>query len=119
MAERSLSVTTVASGTGAKLIAWTGLLNGDTGAPLSLPDYADLTATFEGTFGAGGTILLEGSLDGVNYITLTDPQGTSISKTAASIESVVEAPRYIRPRVSAGDGTTNLQCRIMARRGSR
>ena len=97
------------------LISWTGLLNGDDGAPIQYGAFADRSVQFVGTFGAGGTIVLEGSNDGTNYVTLTDPQGNNISKNAASIEMVAEATRFIRPRVTAGDGTTNLQCHLFVR----
>lgn len=119
MAVRSVSVTNLHGGGNVNLVAWTALANGDTGEPYESLDYGDLSVTFEGTFGAGGTIKLRGSNDGSNYYDLTDPQGNAISKTAAGIEQVVETPRYIRPEVTAGDGTTALQCRILARRGSR
>lgn len=119
MAERAITPIAVESLTGVRMFLWDGLLNGDTGAPLSLPDYADLTVTVEGTFGVGGSITLQGSNDGTNYYALTDPQGNAITKTAAGIEAVTETPRYFRPNVTAGDGTTDLECRILARRGSR
>lgn len=98
------------------IVQWTGLLNADTGEPAELPGYADRTVQVTGTFGAGGTIIIEGSVDGTNYVVLTDPQGNAISKTAAFLEAISEAVRYIRPRVSAGDGTTSLVCSILFRR---
>ncbi|MCC7122274.1 MAG: hypothetical protein IT493_12020 [Gammaproteobacteria bacterium] len=98
------------------LIAWMGLLNGDDGRPISLGDFADFCIQFAGTFGAGGTIVFEGSNDGVSYFTLNDAQAAAISKTAAALEQVVEFPRYVRPRVTAGDGTTNLACHLYTRR---
>ena len=110
------AVTPTLIGQGIKLYVWTALANGDTGQPVSALEYGDITVTFEGTFGAGGTIKLRGSNDGTNYYDLTDPQGNAISKTAAGIELVTETPYYIRPEVTAGDGTTALQCRIFARR---
>lgn len=119
MATRSLTRTNLPAGTSVALLAWTGLANGDVGEAFECLDFADLNVTVEGTFGAGGTIVLKGSNDGTNYYTLTDPQGNAISKTAAATEAVVETPRYIRPEVTAGDGSTSLQCRILARRGSR
>lgn len=73
-----------------------------------MPGSSVRSVQFTGTFGTGGTILLEGSNDGTNYVTLTDPQGNAISKTAAGIEAIEETTVYIRPRVSAGDGTTSL-----------
>lgn len=97
------------------LIAWTGLLNGDDGAPIQFGAFTDRSIQFVGTFGTGGTVVLEGSNDGVNYVTLTDPQGNNISKTSASIEAISEATRYVRPRVTAGDGTTNLAAHLFLR----
>ena len=97
------------------LISWTGLLNGDDGAPIQFGAFTDRSIQFVGTFGAGGTIVLEGSNDGVNYVVLTDPQGNNISKTSASIEAISEATRYVRPRVTAGDGTTSLAAHLFMR----
>lgn len=101
------------------LVTWTGLLNGDDGTPVQLGAYSDRSVQFGGTFGAGGTIVLEGSNDGTTYFTLTDPQGSAISKGSASLEGVVEPTRYVRPRVTAGDGTTNLACYLFLSGGVR
>jgi hypothetical protein len=97
------------------LVSWTGLLNGDDGSSLEYGAYTDRSVQFVGTFGAGGTIVLEGSNDGTTWVTLTDPQGNAISKTSASIEAISEATRYVRPRVTAGDGTTNLAAHLFLR----
>lgn len=100
-----------------RLATWLALANGDTGQPFSSPDYGgDATVTFEGTFGAGGSITLQGSNDNVNWYPLTDPQGNAITKTAAAIETIEEAPLFMRPNVTAGDGTTALQCRVLFRK---
>ena len=53
------------------------------------------------------------------YYPLTDPQGNPITKLAAALESVTEIPRFIRPEVTAGDGTTAITVILMSRRGSR
>jgi hypothetical protein len=90
------------------VVQWTGLLNGDDGSPIDLPGSTLRSVQFTGTFGTGGTIVIEGSNDGTNYVTLTDLQGNSISKTAAAIEGIQEVTRYIRPRVTGGDGATDL-----------
>lgn len=69
-------------------------------------DYADRTVQMVGTWG-GATLVWEGSLDGTNFVALTDPQGNAISKTADALEAVSEAVPYIRPRLStAGTGAT-------------
>jgi hypothetical protein len=71
---------------------------------------------FAGTLSVGGTIVLEGSNDGVTYYTLTDPQGNAISKTALGIEAVQEVVRFVRPRVTAGDGSTDLKAYLLIKR---
>lgn len=87
--------------------SWT-VANGESGAALFLPAFSDRTVQISGTFGAGGSITMQGSLDGTNWFTLTDPQGNNITKTAASLEAISEATPYIRPTVTAGDGTTAI-----------
>ena len=93
--------------------SWT-LANGESGAALFLPPFSDKTVQVGGTFGVGGSVTIEGSLDGTNYIALTDPQGNALTKTAAAIEAVSEAVPYVRPRVTAGDGTTAITVLIFA-----
>lgn len=100
----------------AELITWTPLANGDTGSPVIEAEFSDRTVQVTGTFGVGGSVTLEGSNDGVNFVALTDPQGNAITKTAAAIEAVQEGPKYMRPNVTAGDGTTALTVTIFARR---
>lgn len=119
MAERVSTRIDLKTGMPACIIGWTGLLNGDTGAAVELVDYADKTVTITGTFGSGGTIVLQGSNDGTNWFSLTDPQANAISKTSAAMEIVLEGPRYIRPNVTAGDGTTNLAVQMCCRRSAR
>lgn len=101
-------------------VVWTGLLNGDTGAPVEMGDWADRTVQITGTFGVGGSVNLEGSCDKTTetptYFILTDPQGTAITKTAAAGEVFEESPLLIRPNVTAGDGTTSLTVKLVGRR---
>jgi len=87
-------------------ITWTGLTNGDTGQALQMPAWADRSVQIVSP-GSTGTIVIEGSNDGTNYKTLTDPQGNSLSFTSAGLEEIMEATIYVRPRISAGDGSTN------------
>lgn len=119
MAERASTRTDLQTGVPSCIIGWSGLLNGDTGAPVEMVDYADKTATFTGTFGAGGSITLQGSNDGTNWFAMMDAQVTAIAKTSAAMELMVENPRYVRPSVTAGDGTTNLAVQICCRRSVR
>lgn len=87
---------------------WTALANGDTGAKVQFASHPDKTVHILGTFGSGGTVSLQGSNDGTNWVILTDPLGNAITLTAEGLKVVMENPLYIRPIVSAGDGTTDL-----------
>ena len=100
------------------LLQWGPMANGDVGGPFDYKFYlyADRTVQLVGTFGAGGTCLIEGSLDGNTYNTLSDSNGVALSLTAGAIKVVTEVPRYIRPRISAGDGTTSLTVTMLMRR---
>lgn len=103
----------------AVLVTWGTLANGDTGAPVDLPAHPDRTVHILGTFGVGGSVTLEGSNAGVTYTALTDASSTAITKTAAAIETVLEVPKYTRPNVTAGDGTTALLVTMYCRRSVR
>lgn len=88
----------------------------DSGDPLEMPGSAERSVQVIGTFGVGGSVRIEGSNNGVDYATLTDPQGNALDVTAAKIETVMELTRWIRPRVTAGDGTTDLDVIMLVRR---
>ena len=87
---------------------WAALANGDDGAPMSFAQYTDKSVQVVGTFGVGGSLSFEGSNDGVNWSVLTDPQGNALSFTSSKIKLVSEATAFVRPHVTAGDGTTSL-----------
>lgn len=98
-------------------IVWTGLLNSDYGSGVVPGVYGDMTVQAKGTFGAGGTVILEGSLDGgTTYSPLTDPGEGAISFGAAGIETVLQYCEMIRPRVTGGDGTTSITITVVLRK---
>ena len=107
------------------IVTWTGLLNGDDGAPFVIPNRADKSIQVFGTFGASGNCKIEGSnqqaynpdgslVAGLTYATLNDPQANALDVTAAKIEQVLENPNAIRPRITAGDGATSLTVVMVA-----
>lgn len=106
-----------------RIVTWTPLTttNAD-GQPLSYEGAENGVVQVFGTFGVGGTILIEGSNDGTHWNTLRETGGSGgsgsavLSWTAADIAGVLENPVYVRPRVSAGDGTTSLTCIISTRK---
>jgi len=92
----------------AYVITWTSIPNGDQGDAVEMFGSADRSVQLGGTFSTGGSVTIEGSNDGTNYVALKDPQGNAITKTAGAIEMVTELTRYIRPNVTAGDGSTAI-----------
>ena len=90
------------------IVYWPSMANGDVGQAIEMFKYTDRTIQVFGTFGAGGTVTAKGSLNNSNYATLADPNGNDLAITAAKIETVLEATRYFRPEVTAGDGTTSV-----------
>lgn len=91
------------------LVQWT-VGNGDDGTPFWCPELADKSIHVSGTFGSGGTVVLEGSnlTDHATYGQLHRPDGNNLSFTSEGIYQCLENCAYIRPRVTAGDGTTAI-----------
>ena len=97
------------------IFTWADIPNGDDGTPVELAQWADRSVQVTGTFGAGGSVRIEGSNDGTSYAPLTDPQGNDIDIASAKIEALSELVRYVRPRVTAGDGTTSLTVTLLVK----
>lgn len=99
---------------------WTGLDSDDSGDPVQVPHGADITVQVYGTFGAGGSLSIQGAAEIVSptYAILNDSrgEGNAMTFTAADIRQLQEAPVLLRPIVTAGDGTTSLTCLITVRR---
>lgn len=100
-----------------RLYKWTGLLNGDTGAPIDVPNYSEKTVQATGTFGVGGTVTVEGTIDPESspvFGTLRKPDHTNLTLTTSQPATVLEDVTQIRPNVTAGDGTTSLTFWLLA-----
>ena len=87
----------------------------DTGVAVQYAAYGDRSVQMTGTWGSGGSVDLEGSNDGVTYFTLHDQFGVTISLSANGLVAVAEAVLYMRPRVTAGDGTTDIDVTVFLR----
>jgi len=105
-------------------VEWPAVLNAGDGTPINVADYDDITAAFYGTFGAGGSVSLMGSNDNpaagalpTNWFALTAVGGVSaLTNTAAGMKKANENPLWIKPMVTAGDGTTSIDCIVLLRR---
>ena len=87
-------------------VVWAAVPNGNQGDAIA-EDWTTASFQVGGTFGAGGSVQMEGSNDGTNWVILP---GTA-ALTAAGFFAPITAsfrPKYVRCNVTAGDGTTAL-----------
>ena len=89
-----------------KKFTWT-LTGTDDGAPIPFCEWADRSVQMSGTW-AAGTVVWEGSNDGVTYFTLTDAQAVAISKTADALKQIVEVTQWARPRATVAVTSVNI-----------
>lgn len=106
-------------------VTWGPMQNGDVGIGVGSPidvaisyfgniadlaGFADHSVEVDGIFGAGGNLAWQGSNSGSAYGVLTDPYGNvlNITPTSRPVQQWTEATIYVRPAVTAGDGTTSL-----------
>jgi len=97
------------------IVTWTPLANGDTVAVTTNLEIRFAAVQVSGTFGVGGSVNLEGSLDGTIWTILQDPSNAAITLTSAGMVTVRDVVKFFRPNVTAGDGTTALTCIVLAR----
>jgi len=118
MATKNVTITDIAltNDQSVKMFTYAAMANGDDGEPLSSPEFGDICVQITGTLGAGGTLVWQGSNDKSVWHTLNNAQGGTMSLTALAIKQVVERPLWMRPAVTAGDGTTSLVATVLARR---
>ena len=96
------------------------LANGDNTSSVPVLGYDEITVAVVGTFGVGGSVAVEGSLDNSTFFALPNLAGTAIAITAAGIAVVgTSGVRYVRARVTAGDGTTSLTASIFLKTRNR
>src|SRR5271169_3339519 len=99
---------------------WTSLTNTNTtGDGAGYAGSGQRTIQVTGTFGAGGTCIVEGTLDNTNWFQLNDLGGTALSFSANGLKGIREDVVAVRPRVTAGDGTTSLTAVMTVRRNFR
>jgi hypothetical protein len=116
MAVQKCAVTMQGPTNSLRLGTWQPLANGDTGEPFQQSDWADRCFQISGTFGAGGSISIEGSNDGANWSVLSDMNGNAMTYSSATVKQANEAPMFVRPHVTSGDGTTSLNVTVLGRK---
>ncbi len=87
------------------------LLGSEVGDPAQQVDANDRSVHVDGTFG-GGSVLIEGSNDGVSWFTLNDPQGNPLSFSSPRLEAILEMTSYIRAKAN---GVTSVKAVMYVR----
>jgi hypothetical protein len=103
---------------GSQVVHWDTLTTTNTvGEAVAFTEFADRTVQVFGTFGAGGTVTIQGSNDGgTTWAALHEVDGTTaLTFTSAGIRAILEVPALIRPGAVAGDGTTSINVYIQMR----
>ena len=107
----SKTINKVKSSTDCWVVTWESLAANETGDANEMPGSSDRSVTISGTL-SGATVIVEGSNNGTDYFTLTDPQGNPISFTSTKLKAISEITAFTRPRINGGDGLTNVRIDI-------
>lgn len=94
------------------IITWSALAGSDEGGPLELAQLADRTVQVSGVFD-NASVALAGSINGIDYTTLTDPQGNALNFSTAGLEAVSELVAFVKPIVTGGGGLTALDVNLL------
>ncbi len=103
---------------------WAALTTTDNyGDPVSMSGSADRSVQMVGTLGTGGVVTMYGSnkpspnlANDDDWAALTDPQGNSLALNALKVEQICELTLWIRPKITAGNGSTSLGIYLLLRR---
>lgn len=98
---------------------WEGVVLGDTPIAISLnPNLADCSVSVAGTWG-GATISFQGALNSTLgdavFVELTNPAGDALNFSADALETVLQNCFFVKPVLTGGDGTTDLDIILLVR----
>lgn len=105
-------------------MSWGPMKFGDNCVPIVSGSLVDHSIQAEGTFGIGTSVTLLGSNDATtttngNYHALTDPYGTTINIQSPAIKQSTEVTAWIKPAITAGDGSESIVATVSIRRSYR
>lgn len=99
------------------IVTWPGLAtSGDVGVAVTLAAWSDKTFVVSGTFTGSPAVVIEGSNDGTNWVSLSNRQGTAMSFTAGAMNTSQDRPVFVRPRMAAGSGGANINVTVACHR---
>lgn len=95
-----------------KVVTWEALGASENGTalPVNPAGLAVSAVQLTGTF--GGTVYIEGSLDGTTFFSLRDTRGTLMEYTAAALAELSSGVRYIRPRTGTGVSDVDVKLTV-------
>lgn len=90
-------------------VEW-NLASGEAGEEVRFGEHDDKSVQITATLG-GATFALQGSMDGDNWSTLTKQGVTGAGRDidGAGLFRIQQNPKFIRPNVTGGDGTTAVK----------
>lgn len=107
-----------------KIVTWSLLTTTNNyGSAVRLPGWADRSVQLTGTLSAAGAVTMYGSnvfspnaANDDDWAILNDAQGDPIVLNSLRIEAIIEVPLWVRPKITAGDGSTSLTVRMLLRK---
>lgn len=95
-------------------VTWTPVTEADTCRAVQLPQHADRVVQVAGTFG-GTSVAVQGTIDGTNFISLTDQANTTVAITSAGLKIVLQNAYQVKPVLTGGTSvslTISMLCRM-------
>ena len=113
MATITPEITKAAGGTS---VVWETVTNADAPSAFELGFQMGLAGSLQmvGTPDSA-TVVLQGSNDGTNFVTLNDVNGNAVSLTAAGAAEFSTAMRYIKPSASGGGASQDIDVTLFLR----
>lgn len=96
---------------------WTFDNTSQTGDTVEGMSYTDRSIQVSGSGFGGSTLTVEGSNNGADWVTLTDPAGAALTFTAAGLKQILQVTRYIRTKVTGGAATNIVADLVAVRKG--
>jgi hypothetical protein len=113
-------------GDNTRIVTWAALTTTNNyGSPFEMPGWSDRSIQLIGTLGTGGAVTLYGSnvaapdlTDDDDWAILTDQSDNNLALSTLKVEQVMQLTRWVRPKITAGDGSTSLTAILLVSKGT-
>ena len=99
-----------------KVCFWEGVTPNEPGTPVLCDQRIPKSVQVYGNFGAGGSLYIEGSLDGVRWESIDQSPGFPLTFNSEGLENVGTCPVWVRPRAE-GSSATKINVYLLMRKG--